>query len=68
MVYVFGRYEDAAQGSPSTNKKQNSGNFKPPSHMGTQILPFGIKAITSDFGSEDTCSIQVTATKTERVR
>ena len=49
-------------------KKKNSGNFKSPSHMGTQTLPFGIKAITSDFGSEDTCSIQVTATKTERVR
>ena len=28
-------------------------------------LPFSIKAIMSDSGSEDICSIQVTATKIE---
>ena len=34
VVYVFGRYEDAAQGFPSTIKKKNSGKFKSLSHIG----------------------------------
>ena len=49
VVIDFGRYEDAAQGSRSTNKKEELWKFQASLAYGGVTLPFSIKAYYARF-------------------